>query len=473
MKVAPAYRGVLKQLRTACRTHPHYVQDIRFLLSLPLHTSDNEAHTVVPFPAVSLPAAQSDHTTSDASVPEYLQRSGADCYSIDRDALFAMSYADLHSAVHDTAASASGSTINPVARQVLQYRNLLWLRERLARILSVKTQQLLSTSISISRGPREDDFIPDDAFAAGSETEGGDATEAAGTGAATATATAPSPGVGVLAAGGMTAETVDESDPEVVYSAGAIGLQQEMFVLRHREAFPMAAQFLAGFPTVTADELAGCAHQQAALTQLVRQKFPSTVTCQDAHVSLSVTAAPYDAEYTSKEHAGVGYFSAAHRQFRVQFSLEPLAPDGTGAERSEVLVVNSYFVRLDMELMQLVEEVGYLHSSDVLRMLRERDYGDHFSTFIGSGVAEVLGEGVLDSGEDSTSKSATTRAADATAPPTSADSDDARVFSLYFTNPTDAPMVLKGMLYYKLAKRRDLVQAPIRCIPFGFLLLEA
>ncbi|KAG5466851.1 hypothetical protein LSCM1_01028 [Leishmania martiniquensis] len=518
MKVAPVYRRVLKQLHTACHTRPHYVQDIRFLLSLPLYRTGDSTSTVVPgttstsrrvhpSPRVCKPSVHATKSSTPSScktasrdpVEEHLQRPSSECLSIDTTTLFAMCFTDLHNALHESVPVATG--MNSVAIQIMRYRNLLWLQQRLARVLSSKTKQLLATSLSISSGPTEQDFIPDDFFQKKSSRSGGATPSAAlsaqKTGAAaasgddrlaeagsatttmsqsTAEATSidPTASSAPAPAGRGPVELVEESDPDIVYSAGAIGQQQEVFALRHREAFPMAAQFLAGFPTVTAAELATCAFQQAALTQLVREKFPTRLTCHDASVSLSVSVEPYDVEYTNKEHAGIGYFAAAHRQFRVRFSLVPLSHEETGAERAEVLVVNSYFVRLDMELMQLVEEVGYLHSSDVLRMLRERDYGDHFSEFIGSGVAEVLGEGVftaLSEGEGSTAAAATEKKTGEQ--PSATVAEGSRVFSLYFANYSDAPMVLKGILYYKLGKRRHLARAPIRCIPFGFLLMES
>ncbi|KAG5492688.1 hypothetical protein JKF63_01267 [Porcisia hertigi] len=526
MKVAPVYRRVVKQLYTACHTRPHFVQDIRFLLSFPLYTTGNEGGQGLPQATSALEkgntlaadgAAPADASTSPRSsscelatrdlVEVHLQRPSSECYPVDPSALFSMCYRDLHNAVCESD-SVEGA-MNPVATQIMRYRNLLWLQERLARVLSSKTRQLLATSLSISQGPTEGDFIPDEFFDKKKAHSRGNSSSSSGPLAPERAGDADIAGDGCVAEppsttgtspqsaadkmthntmatfaattphGGLT-EAVEENDPDIVYSAGAIGQQQEVFVLRHREAFPMAAQFLSGFPTITASELASCAYQRASLTQLVQQKLPTSTTCQNEDVSLSVSLEPYDVEYTSKEHAGIGYFSAAHRQFRVRFALEPHAPQGTGAERTEVLVVNSYFVRLDMELMQLVEEVGYLHSGDVLRMLRERDYGDHFSEFIGSEVAEVLGEEVFVAPNEGKSVTAadspdTSRSSlpslSTHAPATPA--EGSRVFTLYFANYSDAPMVLKGLLYYKLGQRHQLSQAPIRCIPLGFLLMEA
>ncbi|KAG5492143.1 hypothetical protein GH5_01049 [Leishmania sp. Ghana 2012 LV757] len=519
MKVAPVYRRVLKQLHTACHTRPHYVQDIRFLLSFPLQFTGTCPSAAVPSTTSSSrrvnPVSSARKISANASkssisslskrtsldpVEGHLQRPSSECLSIDTTRLFERCYSDLNKAVRESGPVAGG--MNPVAMQIVRYRNLLWLQQRLARVLSSKTKQLLATSLSISRGPTDQDFIPDDFFEQKKSNSSGGATPSAAptpqqAGAQVATSdarlaeTAPATTASTWASADIASkdvtasslpgaaarglvEAVEEGDPDIVYSAGAIGQQQEVFVLRHREAFPMAAQFLAGFPTVTAAELATCAFQQAALTHLVRQKFPTKLTCQDASVSLSVSVEPYDVEYTNKEHAGMGYFAAAHRQFRVRFSLEPLSPEGTGAERSEVLVVNSYFVRLDMELMQLVEEVGYLHSSDVLRMLRERDYGDHFSEFIGSGMAEVLGEEVFSAPNEQKEATAAASPDQSTGKQSSVTAaEGSRVFSLYFSNHSDAPMVLKGLLYYKVGRRRHLAQASIQCIPFGFLLMEA
>ncbi|GET92787.1 hypothetical protein, conserved [Leishmania tarentolae] len=524
MNVAAVYRKVLKQLQKACDTRPHYVQDIRFLLSLPLHTAGSEPSTPVPGATPStrtmMSAMAADKTPADASklpntwlytttsgdlVAEHLQRPSCECYPIDTATLFAMSYTDLHNAMRESAPVVAG--MNAVAINIVRYRNLLWLQERLGRVLSSKTEQLLATSLSISRGPAENDFIPDEYFESKSN-KGGSATVSTTTAsqwAAAAVVTGSERREGTAAmgekatqlslgkawkettesfalttAGGGMAELVEENDTDTVYSAGAIGQQQEMFVLRHREPFPMAERFLAGFSTITATELATCAYQRAALTELVQQKLSTSLACEDANVSLSVSSEPYDLQYTSKEHAGMGYFASAHRQFRVRFSLEPLSPEGTGPEQNEVLVVNSYFVRLDMELMQLVEEVGYLHSSDVLRMLRERDHGDHTSELVGSGNAELLGEGIFaesNGGKGATGETSsdhrTGLQALAASPAPAIVAKGSRAFSLYFVNHSDAPIVLKGLLYYKLGKRSHLAAAPIHCIPFGFLLMEA
>ncbi|KPA86257.1 putative mitochondrial hypothetical protein [Leptomonas pyrrhocoris] len=524
MNVAPLYREVLKSLSRACKTRPHFVQDARFLLSLPLLSHNNKdgggdtVGTTASLTAASCAlasqapvnlAAPSEEpegalTFHHTTLENYLRRPASMCYPIDTQTLFALCYADLHSAVFQPP-QADGS-VNPVAQQILRYRNLLWLRDRLARVLSDKTTTQLATSLSIADGPDTDDFIPDEAFdghsrdltgSASVTTAPHDRPVAVASGAVSdeahtdghvkpekgAFSASPPPSAssrtGAAQPATVAPATITENDPDVVYSAGSIGLQGEMFVLRHREAFPMAAHFLSGFPTVPAAELAGCAHQQAALVRLVRDKYPTTVTCEDGQVSLSVAVEPFDPQYRTREHAGMGYFATAHRQFRVRFHLQPLVRDNAGAaEKTEVLVVNSYFVRLDMEVMQVVEEVGYLHSRDVLRMLRERDYGDHFSDNIGTAVADALGEG----GEKDTSKGSrgaagktkhSKRISEDTSASTASSPDNARVFSLYFVNRTDAPMVLKGILYYKIGKRNKLATAPIRCIPFGFVLLEA
>lgn len=503
MKVAPVYRSVLKNLKRACTTRPHFVQDVRFLLSLPLFTA-NEEHTVVPGttntttttsatrqPAPSVPATETTMTENVAAPPtpaprttpkNYLNRPASGCYPIATTTLFNLCYADLQSALRQPTQTESG--VNPVAQQVVRYRNLLWLKGRLERILSEKTTQQLATSLNVSEGPTDDGFIPDAFFEEEVEKQIRDADVRGGSSArsstekdtATAAASSPSSTTGDSSGGtargarfdSVASAAIDETNADVVYSAGAIGLHCEMFVLNHRESFPMAAHFLAGFPTVPASELASCAHQQAALVRLVRERYSTTVTCEDAYVSLSVAVELHDLHYRTREHAGVGFFATAHRVFRVHMSVEPLSLGEAGvAERTEVLIVNSYFVRLDMEVMEVVEQVGYLASRDVLRMLRERDGDDVYDDFIGSTVAETLGEGELKEGK-------TTAPADSAAPNTAPSmTSKGHSFSLCFLNPTDAPIVLKGMLYYKVGKRRELATAPIRCIPFGSVLLEA
>lgn len=76
---------------------------------------------------------------------------------------------------------------------------------------------------------------------------------------------------------------------------------------------------------------------------------------------------PFDAKYTHKDQAGVGFFATAHRQFMVHFTVKPIKPT------NYIQIVNSYFARLDFNTGQLIEEIGYLHSSDVRRLLQERD----------------------------------------------------------------------------------------------------
>ena len=511
MRVAPVYHTVLKQLSQACKTRPHFVEDVRFILSLPLsahhdkhtvvHGTTSAAGTTLTSTAAPLEIPGIGNACEHTTVENYLLRPPSMCYPIDGEALFALCYADLQGALRQP--PRADANVNPVTQQILDYRNLLWLRDRLTRVLSDKTTMQLSLSLSIGDGPDADDFIPDEFFApqSGSATErvvtglhGGFIDVASGTlvddaGAdkptqqsTSASASPPSPSSSqkevparpaVLASG-----AVAEDDPEVVYSAGAVGLQKEMFVLRHREPFPMAAHFLAGFPTIPAAELAQCAHERSALMQLTK-KIPTTVTCEDGHIRLSVVVEPFDPRYRTREHAGFGYFAKTHRNFSLQFSMQLLAPDAEGvAERTELLVVNSYFLRLDMELLQVTEEVGYLDASDVFRMLRERDYGDCDSD---DGGEE---EHSKHNGNNNSSRSSSSASDDTTkekhvsaeakdsAATSSSPSDNARVFSLFFATPTDAPMVLKGLLYYKTGKRSELAKAPIRCIPFGFVRLE-
>lgn len=76
---------------------------------------------------------------------------------------------------------------------------------------------------------------------------------------------------------------------------------------------------------------------------------------------------PFDAKYTHKDQAGVGFFATAHRQFMVRFTLKPIR------STNYIQIVNSYFARLDFHTGQLIEEVGYLHSGDVRQLLQERD----------------------------------------------------------------------------------------------------
>lgn len=520
MKVAPLYRTLLKQLAEACVRCPHYVQDVRFLLSRPLMLHGTSASptssprtrltkssaSLSPSDPFSVDTGDGVHNETSAAPSElsspstppsphstsvepgctlatdYLSRSPAQCYRIDRDVLFEVCKEDLRGCIDQSVQQAASSqaaaarpgavrspsatpALSPVALQVLHYRDLLWLQKRLARILSDATTRRLGQVLDIATGPTAKDFIPDEFFTpSGSGTRG--STDSAGSQADPAS---PGPqGKESSGAIGTDASVVvdkktgattvsnphlpvpsgasDERAANEVISAGAIGFQHEVFVVRQKGEFPMAARFLSDFHVLDADQLQAKSRSHADLVELVRHKVPTTTVCRNEDVKLTVQVAPFDLRYTNRDYAGVGYFATAHRQFNVKFTFTPQDT------QARVQIVNSYFARLDVAGQELVEEVGYLHSYDVMRMLQERDNGAAFHKTPPASPPK-------------------TSAPDAASTPDP--TGEGREFELYFFNYSDSPSVLKGVFYYKTGTGDDVRHEPIKMIPFGLVLLNS
>lgn len=504
MNTVSLYRRVLKQLSKATLERPHYVQDIRFLLSLPLmplssgdDLTNDEAGTIAPSSGVSSGTPIDQPPSASLVSMEYLRRPPSQCTQLNSKALFSLCCEDLRAAMKRplcplpaSTSLSSRASMSEIALQVLRYRDLLWLQRRLERVLSAETRSALAVSLGVVEGPTSDgDFIPDrvlETMLCAAEVVPLDSTTAASATASPAglsAANALQGGKNNNAAKSSSSDAAEmpsgaanEWNPNLAFSAGAIGQQREMFVLRHREEFHMLSSFLFGFPNICREELEACRNNQAAIVTLAQKRIPSSLSCHNEDIRLSVSVSPFDAAYTTKEHAGAGYFATAHRQFYVSFSLEPLSAHVSskedvvqgGNDRIRIQVVNSYFARVDLSSLQLIEEVGYVDSSDVLWMLNDHLRSGRRVPLSESEVAAALDEPIPGSSWPSSM------------PPVEGHVNGRerglrshRQFQLLFTNPSDAATVLKGILHYKIALQGELHDAPIRVIPFGFLLLNS
>lgn len=415
------YHALLKDLRRASRTRPHYLNDLRFLLSRPL---------VMPIAASrSRVAPSADHSTEAVriTVENYLSRPPSLCWAIDSEDIFSVCKNDLRRAMESTTAvgegsgtEAGGRPFHPVAQQLRRLQDLKWIQQRVHRILSTKTASLLQEALDVSGAPvRSDDVIPPDFFGDEKNAEGG--------------------GGAIQAEGG-------------VISAGAIGCQREMFIYRTKEDFPLVSVFLEGFNAVDSKKLRQKVNHHSELVDLVKGTMSTESVTRNEHLKITARVSPFDPDYTDRSQAGQGYFANAHRQFMLSFTIEPL-------EKSmHVLVVNSHFAQLNLAARELAEDVGYLHPEDVVAMLRESDrYHDGVRRCVDTDEAMPTSP----PGEHGTPVKQ----------PDSPEAVNVRQFDLVMVTATDGPTCLKGLLYYKIGTGESQAHEPIRVIPFGQLLL--
>lgn len=570
-QIVSNYRVVLKQLARAVRTKPHYVQDIRFLLSRPLVCSsiateaeqqqaNYNCQAVRPQQQQPCLTDKTASTAFDGSVvtpprqpsASRASASAALCeppppWTADARALFRVCQTDLRQsldAAHTTrmsvappdptiASSSSSpslsisamaaasstrplpgtaadllapSSFSPVALQMLRCRELLWLRHRLDTVLHHVTTQRLAHVLNVAAGPTEVDFIPDHYF--DKEEGGGHAT------GSTTERTAHeesvwaelddedddaanlSPSSCVVGA----SSTSRDSAParmRPVHSAGAIGAQREMYVLRHVGSFPLARHFLKGVGGLSEQQLELCTHSHECLQKLVRQCVSREFICRDNQVQLSVQACAFDARFQrNRRTAALGYFATSHRQFMLKFRIDPVNCSDPDVQ---IQMINSYFTRLDVKTGELIEEVGYLHSYDVRCMLQERDLPIHVPTppaadeavgddddararngrpdaVDGSRVSKKCPED--DQGDTKDGVTATSSlpsgkedtGTDAEAPVTTG---RGRHFDLFFLNPSDGPCVLRGVFFYKRGCSLTIRDEAIHVISFGPVLLSS
>ncbi|CCW62115.1 unnamed protein product [Phytomonas sp. EM1] len=124
MKIAPVYHSLLKNLKLACRHKPHYVQDIRFILSLPLVTvysfSSDDSFSSSGFQGCSDEVCDQkarDPNQSPAGISHdigtsavfswgaprrsssYLERTTSECWALDPEMLYDICRADLRAAL--------------------------------------------------------------------------------------------------------------------------------------------------------------------------------------------------------------------------------------------------------------------------------------------------------------------------------------------------------------------------------------
>lgn len=325
MNFVTSYRSILKLLKKGCESQPHFINDVRVILSLGM-------------------VGRKDPVNFPPSYSSFHSPSGKDCVQVDTEALWKRCKTDLRDAVERDVAHFSGKRLPLIAAQILYKKELNWISQRLQKILSSATSEALRELRNISAGPNEADFIPDSFFSHPSQ----------------------SPPV----EGEIASSTINEngSSTNMLYSAGAIGPHRELIVYCRRERdFPLMHAFVG--PVAVGSEEFGERYTQAKcilrLIQSVQYSLKSSLESENDHAKVKVEVLPFDDGYKNKSEAGVGQFSTAHRQFYVHISL-------TGLKEKMVEIVNVHFFRLEMSSQDLIEDIGYIDFAQVCVNVRDR-----------------------------------------------------------------------------------------------------
>lgn len=312
MNFAYTYRVLLRKLKKACTQKPHFVVDLRVLLSYD-----------IPSRNLSFPCEYPPHIC------------GREALLIDTNSLFELSKMNLRHSIERSLSDLPGKRLPLIASHILYKKELMWINQRLDGVLSDSTEKALRMLQRIGEGPTEGDFIPDDFFDGHSTNVGVSKNEA--------------------------------FDSNAIYSAGALGSQRELVVLSRREReFPLLHCFLGSsvldhtFVNERYTE-SGCI---SSLIQAVSSKLSSKWGAVGMHAAVRVEAMLFDEDYQNTSESGGGQFRKAHRQFYVSLRVKPLM--------SKVLrIINVHFFRLEMQTKEMVEDVGYVDDAHVLRMIRE------------------------------------------------------------------------------------------------------
>eukprot|EP00796_Vickermania_ingenoplastis_P005313 gene5313-3815_t len=379
---------LLKQLKKACESNPHFVQDIRVLLSFPLVDRSSK------FPPVYAP----NH------------RPGKECLLVDTDALFHSSREDLRRSIERNLEQLAGNRLPLIAAHILYNKELNWVIKRLQKVLDTPTNLALQELIKIGDQPSGNDFIPDSFFDSDTRKREGQ----------------------VGSSSDLRSPAVQLEGDSVLYSAGAIGHQRDLVVLSRREKeFPLLHSFVgrSALGDVCFDERYTEKKHLSGLIGTIPQVLSNASETNLSHVSVRVEVLPFDSEYKDKSEAGVGIFGTAHRYFYVHLSLKPQEPTTVAN------IVNVHFFRLELQNKELVENVGYLDSTNILRMVRDK---------------------MKDAGIDEASETQ------------EKESQTSREFKVVFKSECDGPVIVKGILYFKHGESEDVIrERAIQAIPFG------
>lgn len=322
MNFATSYRLILKQLKKGCNSQPHFINDVRVLLSLGMIGRKE----LTSFP----PTYSSLHSSS-----------AKECMQVDTEALWTRCKTDLRQAIERKIDHFSGKRLPLIASQIMYKKELNWLSERLQTIIHSSTSSTLSTLRKISEGASQTDFIPDSFFDTCTSTP--------------AEVDVPCNHENVVG-------------DSTLYSAGGIGHHREPVVYCHREKdFPLMHSFL-GPSVVGSEEFEERYTQAKCILRLIHStqySLESTSCTEGENAKVQVEALPFDEEYKNKSEAGVGQFSTAHRQFYVHISL-------FGLNEKMVQIVNVHFFRLEMNSKDLLEDIGYMDFSQICSNVREK-----------------------------------------------------------------------------------------------------
>lgn len=375
MNYPRAYRKTLKLLHKASFSRPHFLIDLRVLLSC----------GAIPNVAPSVSSRTND---------------GEERLPVHHEQVFKFCKSDLRAAIERDISSFSGTRVNPLVSQILYTKELEWLARRLEKICCSDTSEKLKEVIRVSYGPDENSFIPESYFQQ-------------------------------VTPGFSGSSSCSEN---VVYSAGAIGYQRELLVHRSREKeFPLVHSFIgpALLGVSTFEERHTRSNCMSSLLQSLEYKLAKSIETTCNNVKVKIQLLPFDQSYEEKSEAGIGHFRTAHRQFYAHICAEQL-------QGKVIQVVNTHFFRLEMSSRDLLEDIGYLESSQIANMIQE-DIEAKSPTYCDT-KAEVKKKGYTNLSS----------------------------FKVAFKSLSDGAVVVKGILYIKQADSDKLLpHSTVEAVPFG------
>lgn len=311
MTYSRSYRRLVKLLCHACDLRPHFVQDLRVILSYDL-----------------VPLAYADHSVAS---------SAAATGEVNAE-LFRECKKDLRCAFERDVSHLEGKRLPLVATHILYQKEIEWVAERLKNAVSSATQDYMKFITRISDGVQPGDYIPESFFESLSESR----------------------------------ESNDESllpaqndKNDILYSAAFIGCYRDLVPLRRQEKeFPLVHCFVERPPSRLCFERYTKEKCLSTFIGGATSRIPHSASNENSEVRVTVSTLPFDASYRNQSEAKMGLFAEAHRQFYVEISLEAL-----GA--LPLSIVNVHFLKLEMKSKEFSEDIGYMNPSDVLETVRE------------------------------------------------------------------------------------------------------
>lgn len=431
------YRTLLKLIRRAACERPHYLQEMRHLLSRPLVLSPLvECDDVLESGAVI-------QRLEPLTVDNYLSAPPSRIHRINKNLLHHVCVIDLRQNLDQPA---DHNQPNVLQQQVKHFRELSWLQSRLEEILSEKTTAHLRDSFFVNAPGA----ASEDSFVRNTDIDADDS----GSDIATTESATVSPLKNAVGA-----------DSSALASAGAQGIQSELWVDEHLcQPFPLSVQYLEDIKALDLQKIRGGNVSSQGLASMLQDVAQTSVFTRNEDVKLTVTIEPFDEDYSAHVHAGYGYFKHAHQLFMAVFNIEALRRDYV------VHVCNTYLTQLDVVSNTLFETVGHVDATDVVYAAQRN---------VLCGLVADFREGPVAADEDDDDGKPPAHdeeAGEDTECPLSHEValSNPRTFRLLIPNPSksDNAMLMKGLVYYKVGKANNVDAKPIKVIAFGGLSLD-